>query len=48
MNDKRMNILKGMVIRDGLSQNLADLDMHRKTNHWKCGTSTHTNNVTNV
>ena len=43
-NDERMDRLKGMAIRDCLSQNLADVDMHRKINHWKCDTFTHTYN----
>ena len=45
-NDERMDRIKGMVIRDGISQQLADLDMHRKTKHWKCNTSSHTFSLT--
>ena len=47
-NDERMNRLKGMAIRDGIRQDLADQDMHRRTNHWKCDTSSHAYCVTDV
>ena len=46
-NDEGMNRLKGMLIRDGLRQSLADHDMRPKMKHWHCDPSSHTYSETN-